>query len=100
MRAVTLILASALTLGAGAALADTQAFWPEEADTNSDDMISRDEAMILAHEQYPAYNWAVNKGYPTADHRAALVREGACPFHRRSFRLLPLEEELFASPLS
>ncbi len=60
----------------------------------------RDEAMILAHEQYPAYNWAVNKGYPTADHRAALVREGACPFHRRSFRLLPLEEELLASSLS
>jgi ribonuclease HII len=56
--------------------------------------------MILAHEQYPAYNWAVNKGYPTADHRAALVREGACPFHRRSFRLLPLEEELLASSLS
>jgi ribonuclease HII len=55
----------------------------------------RDEAMGLAHEQFPQYRWAVNKGYPTADHRAALAQHGHCALHRRSFRLLPAEGPLF-----
>jgi hypothetical protein len=56
MRAVTLILASALAFGAGAALAETQAFWPAEADSNNDDMISRDEAMILSEAKFAEYD--------------------------------------------
>ena len=51
----------------------------------------RDEFMTRAAEQYPVYNWAVNKGYPTADHRAAIAAHGPCPLHRLSFRLLPAE---------
>lgn len=49
----------------------------------------RDEYMRKIAHQYPAYHWEVNKGYPTADHRAAIARHGACPLHRHSFRLLP-----------
>lgn len=49
----------------------------------------RDEVMQELHAQHPDYNWCVNKGYPTVDHRAALARVGTSPQHRLSFRLLP-----------
>ncbi len=49
----------------------------------------RDEAMTRLAEQYPCYHWEVNKGYPTKDHRAAIADHGPCPFHRKSFKLLP-----------
>jgi len=48
----------------------------------------RDALMKELHERHPAYRWAVNKGYPTTDHRAAIERHGPCVHHRRSFRLL------------
>ena len=48
----------------------------------------RDALMEQLHAQHPAYNWAVNKGYPTVDHRAAIAREGTTPLHRMTFRLL------------
>jgi len=49
----------------------------------------RDERMQVLHGQHPEYGWAVNKGYPTLDHRAAIARAGTCVHHRMSFRLLP-----------
>lgn len=49
----------------------------------------RDEAMKILHQRYPAYGWDINKGYPTAAHRAAIAACGPSPLHRRSFRLLP-----------
>ncbi len=49
----------------------------------------RDEAMRSLALQYPQYHWEVNKGYPTADHRAAIASHGPSPCHRMSFRLLP-----------
>ena len=45
----------------------------------------RDAIMLRLHDRYPQYGFDVHKGYPTADHRAALVRLGACDVHRRSF---------------
>lgn len=48
----------------------------------------RDEAMLRLHEQFPAYHWNRNKGYPTPDHRAAIAAYGPTPFHRHTFRLL------------
>jgi ribonuclease HII len=48
----------------------------------------RDELMAELHAQHPDYGWSVNKGYPTAHHRAAIERVGPCVQHRRSFRLL------------
>ena len=50
---------------------------------------ARDQHMLQIHEQAPVYNWAKNKGYPTAEHRAAIRSHGASPHHRKSFRLLP-----------
>ncbi len=58
----------------------------------------RDMFMTRAAEQYPAYGWEINKGYPTAAHRAAIAAYGPCPLHRMSFRLLPLQQtSLFGS---
>ena len=51
----------------------------------------RDEFMDNAAKKYPGYNWEVNKGYPTRDHRAAIAELGPTPIHRMTFRLLPDE---------
>lgn len=45
----------------------------------------RDATMQRLHHRYPQYGFDVHKGYPTAEHRAALLRLGACEAHRRSF---------------
>lgn len=53
----------------------------------------RDEAMCRLHREFPEYNWAENKGYPTQAHREAIRAYGVSPWHRRSFRLLPEGEQ-------
>ncbi|HMR91806.1 MAG TPA: ribonuclease HII [Chitinophagaceae bacterium] len=55
----------------------------------------RDEEMERLHQAYPLYGWDKNKGYGTAYHRHALAQYGTCPYHRKSFRLLPEQPELF-----
>jgi len=47
--------------------------------------VHRDRLCLVLHEAYPAYGFATHKGYPTADHLAALRQHGACPEHRRSY---------------
>ena len=47
--------------------------------------VSRDEEMERMELEYPGYGFARHKGYPTAEHLAALTRLGICPIHRRSF---------------
>lgn len=47
--------------------------------------VTRDDAMIQMHEQYPHYGFARNKGYGTREHLRAIERFGICPAHRRSF---------------
>jgi ribonuclease HII len=37
------------------------------------------------HESHPQYGFATHKGYPTADHIAALRAHGVTAWHRRSF---------------
>jgi ribonuclease HII len=49
----------------------------------------RDEYMEALHKEFPVYGWDKNKGYPTAIHRKAILEVGSCPYHRKSFRLLP-----------
>lgn len=49
----------------------------------------RDAFMAKIDEEYPAYQWKQNKGYPTAAHREAIKKHGPTPYHRKSFRLLP-----------
>jgi ribonuclease HII len=45
----------------------------------------RDEWMVCAAAEYPLYNWEKNKGYPTKDHRLAIIEHGVCPLHRLSY---------------
>ena len=47
----------------------------------------RDDYMLRLHEEYPLYGWAANKGYPTAEHYAALKKYGPTPYHRMTFNL-------------
>ena len=54
----------------------------------------RDDFMIQIDKEFPQYNWAKNKGYPTADHRDAIKKYGITLYHRRSFRLLDTQLEL------
>ncbi len=49
--------------------------------------VERDRLMHRLHNDYPAYAWKTNAGYPTKQHYAALARHGPTPHHRRSFRL-------------
>ncbi len=55
----------------------------------------RDEYMHRLHEEFPQYNWKKNKGYGTAEHRKAIEQVGLCKYHRKSFRLLPVQSKLF-----
>lgn len=45
----------------------------------------RDDYMRRLAEQYPDYGWERNMGYPTAEHRRAILQHGLTPYHRRSF---------------
>jgi ribonuclease HII len=55
----------------------------------------RDDLMARLAKSYPEYGWERNVGYPTREHRDAIVKYGITPYHRRSFRLLPDQLELF-----
>ncbi len=46
---------------------------------------ARDRLMRQLDALYPGYGLARHKGYPTAEHVAALARLGPSPVHRRSF---------------
>lgn len=46
----------------------------------------RDAVMQKLDVVYPGYGLAAHKGYGTAEHLAALLRQAACAIHRRSFR--------------
>jgi len=54
--------------------------------------VHRDRLCVLMHEQHPEYGFATHKGYPTADHMAALREHGATAWHRTSFA--PVREVL------
>lgn len=47
--------------------------------------VSRDREMAELDLRYPGYGMAGHKGYPTAQHLAALKQLGPTPIHRRSF---------------
>ena len=55
----------------------------------------RDEYMLRLAEEYPAYGWERNKGYPTREHRIAIQRHGLTPYHRLTFNSSPEQLELF-----
>ncbi len=47
--------------------------------------VTRDRICAEFDVRYPAYGFAVNKGYGTRRHYDALLAEGPCAWHRRSF---------------
>lgn len=55
----------------------------------------RDEWIVKAHEQFPEYNWASNKGYGTEKHRKTILQIGFSPLHRKSFQLKEMQLGLF-----
>lgn len=54
--------------------------------------VSRDRYMARLDEEYPQYDFARHKGYPTKLHYERLLQYGVSPVHRRSF-LKNLEEK-------
>jgi ribonuclease HII len=71
---------------------------------------ARDAMMETLDREYPGYGFAVHKGYPTPDHREALLKLGRSAVHRMSFpvlhewfgeyspRFYQLKDSLFAAP--
>lgn len=47
----------------------------------------RDDYMLNLHKEFPKYHWDKNMGYPTKQHRQAIIENGISPFHRKSFNL-------------
>lgn len=47
--------------------------------------VTRDRLMTRLDAAHPAYGFRIHKGYPTAAHRAAILRHGPTPHHRFSF---------------
>lgn len=45
----------------------------------------RDEYMLRMAKEFPGYGWERNMGYPTKEHREAIIRLGLTPIHRRSY---------------
>jgi len=59
--------------------------------------VTRDRICTELDGRYPAYGFARNKGYGTRRHLEALLSEGPCEWHRRSFapiRMLLAGEQL------
>lgn len=54
----------------------------------------RDEFMTQLHQDFPEYNWQKNKGYPTKEHRLAIMEYGLCVHHRQSFQTKIVQKKL------
>lgn len=55
----------------------------------------RDAGLIELDRRYPQYGFAKHKGYPTAEHLAALREHGPCPEHRLSYAPVRAARDLF-----
>lgn len=55
----------------------------------------RDEYMETLAAEFPEYGWCQNKGYPTIQHRNAIVKHGFTHHHRRTFRVTDPQLKLF-----
>lgn len=53
----------------------------------------RDDLMISLSKEYPQFGWDRNMAYPTAEHRAAILKYGITPYHRKTF--VHIQKELF-----
>ncbi len=60
--------------------------------------VTRDRIMEALDVQYPQYGFGRHKGYPTPGHRQAILEHGPCPLHRRTFRSVWSQGDLFDAP--
>ena len=51
--------------------------------------------MIKAHEEFPNYAWNKNMGYPTKQHKKALLDFGITKYHRKTYNLIDKQLKLF-----
>jgi len=51
--------------------------------------VSRDNLMLRYSVDYPEFGFSKHKGYPTKEHRQAILKYGHTPIHRASFRVRP-----------
>lgn len=55
----------------------------------------RDDHMENLAAEFPEYGWNQNKGYPTVQHRNAILTHGLTDHHRRTFRITDPQLKLF-----
>jgi ribonuclease HII len=79
--------------------------WPHQTVVKGDALVAaisaasilakteRDRIMEEYHDLHPQYNWKTNMGYPTIEHRKAIQQLGPTEIHRKSFRLLPENQQ-------
>ncbi len=53
--------------------------------------VVRDRQMLYYDHRFPEYGFARHKGYATAAHRRALILNGPCALHRKTFRCKTVE---------
>jgi ribonuclease HII len=46
----------------------------------------RDDYMLALHKEHGEYGWKKNKGYPTKQHRQAILNHGSTSYHRQTFQ--------------
>ena len=73
-------------VGAASAVVKGDALVPEISAASIIAKVARDAEMQQLHEMLPEYNFAAHKGYPTAEHLAAIAKYGILAEHRRSFK--------------
>ncbi|MDZ7868488.1 MAG: ribonuclease HII [Rheinheimera sp.] len=78
--------------GRAAAVVKGDSLVPEISAASILAKVARDAEMTALHQLHPQYNFAGHKGYPTAEHLAAIKQFGILAQHRRSFR--PVRELL------
>ncbi len=57
--------------------------------------VERDSLMVRHAPDHPVYGFEINKGYGTREHMDAILTDGPCPLHRRSFSPCSEEPTLF-----
>jgi ribonuclease HII len=80
----------------GSAVVKGDSLVPEISAASIIAKVARDAEMTELHQLYPEYNFASHKGYPTAEHLAAIAKHGILAEHRRSYK--PVRDAIERGP--